>query len=99
MKFAKVSKKDKNDRIATLEAELKATQRELAKVKEELARKEYDEFYEDSYRLYMRKFGEALTEIDELKKENNTLKGALKSLEAFAEALRHKRGNTEEMTA
>ena len=92
MKLTKVSKKD---RMATLEAELKATQRELAKAKEELARKNYDEFYEDSYRCYMTKFGQALEEIDRLKRENNTLKGALKSLEAFAEALRCKQSNTE----
>lgn len=85
-----IKKTTKKDRIAILEAELKATQRELAKVKEKLSKYEYDEFFEDSYRFYMTKYGGALMEIDELKKENKTLKNVVKAIESFTEELQRR---------
>lgn len=80
-------KTSKKDKIAILEAELAKTKFELAKAKEELSRKNYDEFFEDSYRFYMTKYGESLTIIEELKKENKTLKNVVKAIESFTENL------------
>mgnify|MGYP003296033370 CR=1 FL=1 len=83
--------------LIKLEAELKATQRELARVKEELSRKEYDEFYEDSYRFYMTKYGQSLRTIEELEKENRTFKNVVKAIESFTEELQrqNKKSKTE----
>lgn len=80
-------KTSKKDKIAILEAELTKTKFELAKAKEELSRKNYDEFFEESYRFYMTKYGESLAIIEELKKENRTLKNVVKAIESFTEEL------------
>lgn len=87
MKSATIMRTPKKDRIVTLEAELKATQRELAKAQAKLKEKEYDEFFEESYRFYMTRYGDSLREIEELKKENKTLKNVVKAIESFTEEL------------
>ena len=80
-------KTSKKDKIAILEAELAKTKFELAEAQAKLKEKEYDEFFEESYRFYMTRYGDSLREIEELKKENKTLQNVVKAIESFTEEL------------
>ena len=87
-------KTTKKERIAILEAELKATQRELAKTKEELKKaKMMEEFYQERFLHYDRENTKNLKENEELRRDNKKLEIVIESLKNFGANLQNELNN------
>ena len=72
------------ERIAILEAELKHTQRELAKTKEELKKaKMMEDYYCGRFLHYDRENTKNLKENEELRRDNKKLEIVIESLKKF----------------